>query len=821
VAAEPAPSSTADELFHAKVRPLLKAKCLGCHGDDPKLQGKLDLRTREAAIKGGRNGSALVPGKADASPIYTAVLRTGELVMPPKETGKLTPAEIADLKAWIDAGAPWPAERTAWAGKVYDPADTWAYRPVADPPAPVVKAPPERLRNEIDAFLEAKLVVQGIVPAGPASREVLVRRAYFDLTGLPPTPAQADAFVRDPAPDAFERLIDALLASPHYGERMAQHWLDVVRYADTAGFSNDYERPNAWRYRDYVIRSFNRDKPFDRFIVEQIAGDELAPGDPVGAIAVGFLRMGPWEHTAMSVAALTRQMWLDDVTNAVGVTFLGQGLSCCRCHDHKFDPLPTRDYYRIQAVFAGTQFADAKAPFLPEENTAGFAGLRQAVVEQYKHALVPLTTDKGKDDGTFGMVNGKRDQYHKLALKRFEPAALSVRNDKAAPVVVLKGGSLENPGAEVAPGVLSAVHGSDDSASPNEWNRVPTADAGRRLALARWIADRRNTLTARVVVNRVWQWHFGTGLVATPNNFGKMGGRPAHPELLDRLATVFVDGGWSIKKLHRLIMTSAAYRRAGEPTDAAALRTADPSNRLLSYFPPRRLSAEEIRDAALAISGELNPEAGGPGVFPEINRDVATQPRHVMGGIAPAYRPGPRPEQRNRRTIYTFRYRTLADPMLEVLNRPGADMSCERRDETTVTPQVFALFNSQAMHDRALALAARLAREAAEPAAQVDLAFRLVLGRLPTASQRRRALEHVRAMTEHHRTHPPVRVELPATLTRKMIAERTGEAFLWQERLEVAGYVADVKPWDVPPAVRALAELCLVLLNSNEFVYVY
>ncbi|MGE3806274.1 MAG: PSD1 and planctomycete cytochrome C domain-containing protein [Gemmataceae bacterium] len=808
-AAEPA----AEDLFRRRVQPMLQLKCLGCHGEEKKLRGGLDLRTRAAMLKGGDSGPALVPGNAEKSPLYQAILRTGDVVMPPKESVKLTAEETADLKKWIEAGAPWPAR---FAGqRHYEPADVWAYQPIARPTVPVLES--DDIKTPIDAFIQQGLAAKGLKPAPLADRATLVRRAYFDLTGLPPTPEQIDQFVKDERPDALALLVDKLLASPHHGERMAQHWLDVVRYADTSGFANDYERPHAWRYRDYVVKSFNEDKPFDRFVIEQIAGDELDPNDPEKLIAVGFLRMGPWEHTAMSVAAVTRQLFLDDVTHSVGVTFLGQGLTCARCHDHKFDPVPTRDYYRIQAVFASTQFVDRPAPFQPWENTSYFDDVK-ADAKQHLGLPIKSLTDEA-DAKTSGMITGKRDAYLKLAQQRTAPKCFSVESGKADKVAILKGGALEAAGQQVTPGVLSAVFGSSDS-DAGDWQRIPTSNTGRRLALARWIASPRNTLTARVIVNRVWQMHFGAGLVDTPNNFGKMGGRPSHPELLDWLATWFIDNGWSLKKLHRLIMTSTVYQQSGQHAHLERLREVDPKNRLLAYFPARRLTAEEMRDAMLAATGELNATSGGPPIFPEINWDVAIQPRHIMGGIAPVYQPSPRPGQRNRRTLYAFRYRGLSNPMLEVLNRPNSEMSCERRDETTVTPQVFALFNSQFAHDRALALARRVEREADEPAARVERAFQLAFGRRPTAAQKQACLEHLSELTEHHKAHPPAKRARPAKLVRTSVAEMTGQTFAWEETLDPR-YVPDAKPWDVGPETRALAELCLVLLNANEFVYVY
>ncbi|MBW3542402.1 MAG: PSD1 and planctomycete cytochrome C domain-containing protein [Planctomycetes bacterium] len=899
----------AETLFSAEVLPTLRKRCFGCHGEGKTLEGGLDMRSRDAMAKGGDSGPALVAGQPEESLLFQAVIGDGERVMPPKKADRLTAAEIDALRRWIVAGAPWvePMPGGAvqeskawnnggegvvistsgglspdWTHRRYDPGDVWAFQPVRRYAVPWEslggEGASEQNANPIDAFIAASLAQQGLKAAPPADARTLVRRLSFDLTGLPPSPAEVESFVKDTSAGAYDALVNRLLESSHYGERMAQHWLDVVRYADTSGFSNDYERPNAWRYRDYVIRSFNADKPYDRFLVEQLAGDELDPDDPELLIAGGFLRMGPWEHTGMSVAAETRQQYLDDVTNAVGVTFLAQGLRCAKCHDHKFDPVPTRDYYRLQACFAPVQFADREVEYLAVENVSGFesgrlrterlladartvlAGLRK----NHDQAVAAFLKERGvrsekelpeaeRPERHFGLtrldmslekIYRKRVDYFELELKRYRPYAFSVytgpprlvvsnkpvhlmprpaeRKGTVEIVHILQGGALETPGERVSPGVLTAAFGSNDGDVPTAWNTVPEAMHGRRLALARWIASPSNPLTARVMVNRVWQTHFGTGLVETPNNFGKMGGRPSHPELLDWLATWFIEHGWSVKKLHRLIVSSDTYRRTGEHPQMERVREVDPNNRLLAYFPPRRLSAEELRDAMLAVSGELNPERGGPGVFPEINWEVARQPRHIMGSVAPAYQPSATPEERNRRTIYAFRYRTLPDPLLEVLNRPGSEHSCERRDETTVTPQAFTLFNGQFAHDRALALAGRLMKDTPDPAARVDRAFSLTYSRAPTDEERRLCLDHVERMTAHHRGHQPVEVPLPESVTREMVEELTGETFEWTEELDVlkAGYQRDLKPWDVGPEVRGLAELCLVLLNSNEFAYV-
>jgi hypothetical protein len=947
-------AASAVRLFTETVGPVLKSRCVSCHGGGDLQEGGLDLTSRAAALKGGMSDrKTLVPGKPDESLLYLMVTRRDpDLAMPPDEKESLSPAQIEAVRHWIAGGAPWAETKTPptpaaslagldpwntkspggvvvptsgglsddWTNRTYQPSDIWAYLPLRRVTPPAAKSADSPSRHPIDAFLDAKLAERRLKPAPPADPRTWLRRATFDLTGLPPTAEEADAFVRSIPPSLspsvspsrgndrgtegerdgekpFEAVVDKLLASPHYGEQMARHWLDVVRYADTSGFSNDYERPHAWRYRDYVVRSFNADKPYDRFVLEQLAGDELDPNDPELLIAVGFLRMGPWEHTAMSVAAETRQAFLDDVTNSVGVTFLGQGLRCARCHDHKFDPVPTRDYYRIQACFAPVQFLDRDVAYLPGESIAGLAATRPASERRLAEARAQLAQfDEKREaaqdawakqhgytsiddvppakrppqyDGltdiekSLRKIAQKREAYFQLEMRRFEPQVLSVydgpdvvfdmqrgRPQQAKPgqkraakgltppaaadarptgvvatTAILRGGSLASPGDPVTPGVLSPCADSSDSHAPSAWNTVPATVEGRRLALARWIASDRNPLTARVIVNRVWQMHFGKGLVATPNNFGKMGARPTHPELLDWLAEWFIEHDWSIKKLHRLIMTSAAYRRSGRPGDAAQAAELDAKNERLSYFPTRRLSAEELRDTMAAASGELNLALGGPPVFPEIHWEVALQPRHIMGSVAPAYQPSAMPAERHRRTLYAFRCRTLVDPLLEVFNAPGSETSCERRDQTTVTPQVFALFNGAAVHDRALATAARVLKTPTTPAAgdeaRLDGLFQRILGRPASDEEKRDCLAHLERMRAHHREHEPKPVPPPSHVRREMVEELTGKPFHWEEELDaMRHFVPDLKPWNVDAETRAWSEIALVLLNSNEFVYV-
>jgi len=867
-----------DVIFAWKVLPLLKTRCFACHGADPKKrEAELDLRDRAGLVKGGSSEQpAIVPGKPLQSPLYLAVTRKYAddwPAMPPKENDKLTGDQMQFVKLWIAAGAPWPKPRRLaellkqknpwqvaggvriptsggltrdWSERVYRPENLWAYQPVKRP------QPPDSAANPIDAFINRRLPA-GLTLAPAADRLTLIRRVTFDLTGLPPTRKQVDTFINDAAPGAYRRLVDRLLDSPHYGEQMAVRWLDVVRYADSAGFSNDFPRPNAWRYRDYVVRSFNDDKPYDQFIREQIAGDEINPQDPDHLIATGYLRMGPWEHTAMSVAAVTRQQFLDDVVNAVGVTFLAHELRCAKCHDHKFDPIPTRDYYRMQAIFSPVQFADRRLPYQPDENQRGMAEgrARFEALSRAEGVRSILTLPESErpvaafdaDSERIGhdKVRKKRAQQLQHELKRYRPLALSVysgknartsshkiihqlppakarKNATADPIHILKGGSIESPGARVQPGVLSFVAGSASASA------VTPATEGRRRALAEWIASAENPLTARVIVNRLWLWHFGQPLAGNPNNFGATGKKPTHPQLLEWLAATLVEDGWSFKKLQRRIVLSATYRRSSQHPQPEQLQRLDPQHVSQAAFRPRRLTAEELRDALLAVSGELNREVGGLPAHPEINQEVAMQPRHIMGSVGPAYQADRLPAQRNRRTIYAERIRTLADPMLEVFNKPGPDLSCERRDNSTIAPQAFTLLNSPIVHARALALAARLERE--QPGnleAQLTQAFLLSYQRRPSATEIQLCRKHWRQMTRLHAAQPAVNRQPPRYVVRQMVEEMTGLAFWWVEDLDIysSGYVTDLQPADVGPQIRAMADVCLVLFNSNEFNYVY
>jgi hypothetical protein len=827
------------ELFRNRVLPVLERDCQGCHGSAMALSN-LDLRSREGLLKGGARGPTIVVGDADSSLLIRALEAKGIPQMPPGGADKKVASDVvAAFREWIGAGAPWPeeVEATKWG---YQDEDLWAFRPLR----------PFDSERTVDWFVDAKLRDKGLEAAPRADRRTLIRRVTFDLTGLPPTPSEIDQFERDSSPDAWAKLVDRLLTSPQYGERWGRHWLDVVRYADSSGYSNDFERPNAWRYRDYVIRAFNADKAYDRFVKEQIAGDELYPGDPEAVIATGFLRSGPWEHTAMSVEAVTRQLFLDDVTHATASTFLGLTLGCAKCHDHKFDPIPTRDYYRMVAAFATAEFTRPHVGFLDSENTSRLTENAKFIrtlydttktrMEEYKRALDEAKAAGKETDGeqfeTFKLFQ-KHAQIYKDSLDRFEPKAFAVVSGPSddfpdggptlkypkraeyspSTIHILTGGNLQSPADAVTPGVLSALKRYGGYPEPV----ISDGVEGRRAALAEWIASEKNPLTARVMVNRIWQYHFGRGIAADTSNFGKMGAKPSHPELLDWLAASFIRSGWSVKSVHRAILLSEAYQRDSRHPSIHTVREMDPENKLLARFEPRRLEAEAIRDSILAVSGELNLEAGGPGVFPQINEDVARQPQHRMGSLAPAYYPSPKRSQRNRRTIYTFQQRSLIDPMVEVFNGPSLDLSCERREASTVPTQAFTLFNSQLAHDMALAFAARLEREAPHTDGRIRRAYRLAFGRDPDAKELQDARDHVARMTTWHQETPTPERAKSKPLKHKITSELTGETFEFTQQEMPVRYEPNLHPSEVSAEIRALADFALVLFNTSEFVYIY
>jgi hypothetical protein len=810
------PKFTASQVnfFEKEVKPILTQHCLKCHGAEEKVKGGLRLTTRQAVLIGGDSGPAVDLKDHAASLLLQAISYKDESYrMPPK--GKLADRDIAILTKWVKEGLPLPADQlgsvTAQAapkpkgGIITEEAKRyWAYQPVRRPAVPEITDHIAQISSPIDAFILAKLEEKGLRHAKPADKVALARRAYYDHWGLPPTPKQVDAFVKDSSPDAWEKLIDTLLASPHYGEKWGRHWLDVVRYAETNGYERDGPKPSVWRYRDYVIKSFNDDKPYDQFIKEQLAGDEMSGYKPDAIIATGFYRLGLWDDEPADPLQALYDGY-DDLVSVTGQAFLGMTLNCARCHDHKVDPIPQADYYQMVAFFrdirpfsdtrgvmssanttditppekrrqyetelkarqtriaelarAMTAIENAAIRTMPAEDQRAAEGIdRPAVVRKVPQYLGVLSRS------AYLHLRRTRAELEKRPRPTGQEFALSVNNcdPTPPPVFILPRGNAHAKGPEVKPGFPAVLGVPEPTVILSKLK-----SSGRRTVLANWIASKDNPLTARVMVNRVWQGHFGRGIVPTPNDFGQLGERPTHPELLDWLAAEFMDGGWKLKRLHKLIMMSIAYRRASAG-DAVNLK-ADPSNSLFWRFNMRRLTAEEVRDSILAVSGSLNLKRHGPSVYPRIPKEVlAGQSRPGEGW------PTSPPEEANRRTIYVGVKRSLQVPILATHDQADTDSSCPVRYTTTVPTQALGLLNGEFANEMAEAFAARLVKEVpGDLAAQVTRAIRLTTGRVPPEEEVAKDATFVREMKAEHR-----------------LDDRT-----------------------------ALARYTLLLLNTNEFVY--
>ncbi len=608
----------------------------------------------------------------------------------------------------------------------------WSFQPRSRPRTPEIDNPADRAWavNEIDAFVLARLNEFGIRPAPEAERRTLARRVYFDLIGLPPTPTELTEFLADSSPDAYESLVERLLASPRYGERWGRHWLDVVRFAETEGFEYDNPLSGTWRYRDYVIQAFNDDLPFDRFAREQLAGDELPGDDPARLVAAWFHRLGPVRRNAGNQrVAGSRNEVLTEETNAIGSVFLGLTISCARCHDHMFDPIRQTDYYRLEAFLAAARERNVSLAS-PEELSAW-----QTRTDEVQAECKKLNELRDAAPGEEKQSFETQIEAAESRLPAPLPEICTVENRLAerTPIHVLGRGDADHPGEMVGmrpPGVL-LPEGTPD---------LPANTANPRTRLADWLTEAAHPLTARVLVNRVWQYHFGRGIVPTANDFGVNGDRPSHPELLDWLANRFVDEGWSIKSLHRVILLSRTYRQASRSADEAAGRQRDPDNRLLWRANRRRLEAEELRDAMLSVAGALNVKSGGPGVVVPVDRDL----------VELLYKPGQwavtaDAAEHRRRSVYLLAKRNLRLPFMEVFDQPDTQTSCARRESSTHAPQALELTNGKLSNEMAVALAERLAREAGtDPSRQVELAFALVAGRPPSDVERRRSLEFLR-----------------------------------------------------------------------------
>lgn len=704
--AEETSDSKAALVFRQQIQPIFRKHCLQCHGPDVQ-EGDLRLDHRRSALGRKDKGKpgVIVAGKSRQSRLLkriSAPRDDPERMPPPDEAPPLSRQEVDAIRTWIDQGAVWPED----AETTVDRLAHWAFQPLHTGNPPRVRNRPW-VRNPIDAFVLARLERARMTPAPPASRRAWLRRATLDLLGLPPEPTAVRAFLRDDSPEADARLIDRLLASPAYGERWGRHWLDLVRYADSNGYEVDGDKPLAWKYRDYVVRALNADLPYNRFILEQLAGDELPDATPETVIATGFYRVGPWDAergASVQKSEVVEELYnqLDDLVSTTSQVFLGMTLGCARCHDHKFDPLTAEDYYSLVAVFRGLERQRKGRTELPRP-------------------AAPPRLLAGKDPKQFPQGyffhEPKPQPPETRLLKRGNPKQLGDVVRPAVPVALVK----KQP----------------------VFDKPDAYTSRRRISLARWIARPDNRLSARVIVNRVWQYHFGEGLVRTPNDFGRRGRPPTHPHLLDWLARWFVtDGEWSIKRLHRLIMTSNTYRMSKRMRPEYAAR--DPQNQLLWRFPYQRLEVEAIRDSMLAVSGRLNRQLFGASMYPHIPAAA------LRSGYDPnkVWRPFDE-RSASRRTLYAYVKRTLVVPLLKTLDFCDTTRSAARREITTVAPQALALLNGEFANRQARHFAARLIREAGpDPQAQIDRAFSLALARPPTTLEKREFAAFLKAEAE-------------------------------------------------------------------------
>ena len=714
----------------------------------------------------------------------------------------------------------------------------WAFQPIERP------APPQlgetNVAQPIDAFLTEKLAAKGLSLSSQADKRTLIRRAYFDLTGLPPSPQEVVEFEADASPEAFAKVVERLLESPRYGERWGRHWLDLARYAESEGFKADETRPNAWSYRDYVINAFNEDKPYDRFVKEQIAGDELYPADPWARIGTAFSRNYADESNGANMLQ-RRQEVLQDITDTVALTFMGMTVGCAKCHDHKFDPILQKDYYRLQAFFSHTTIND-EIPIMSrgehaeyqrklavwEQASADIRAEIQALIEPKRQEIIDVRFERYPSELQEYLNTPEEDRspfeklmYHKFQwqmefltsdakiIRSFKGEAKNEYDTLAATLAEFDhlhpgdlplGVGMEDLGTEappthvltlanytakeeqVEPGFLSILQPEPAKYEPPKGMQ----STGRRTALANWLASPENPLTARVMVNRIWHHHFGRGIVATPSDFGWMGDQPTHPELLNWLADEFVQNGWSVKQMHRLIMNSAAYQQSSDHNAGAGKK--DPMNRLLWRFRPQRLDAETIRDSSLAVAGTLNTKMGGPSVFPPLPEGMP-EPR---GG----WELSENSDDHYRRSVYVFVRRNSPYHMLNVMDMPNTHESCARRESTITAPQALAYINSNVTMDWAQRFAGRVLESAAEnPAERVDLAYRLAFQRPADGEEKDSGLTF---LSKHSKViEARIDADEPVALP----------TFLPQGMTQAEG--------------AAFTDFTHTILNSNEFVFAF
>lgn len=883
--------------FEKDVRPILKTNCFQCHGEDGEMKGGLDVRLARFILKGGEHGPAIVAGDPSGSRLLEKI-KKGEM---PKGKAKLKETQIAAIESWIAGGAKTARPEPEKLGPEHSFTDEdrawWAFQPIKRPRVPgssLVNREPEKTAagaranettvqeprspdaNAIDAFVAEKLVKSGLGFSSEASPVTLIRRATFDLTGLPPTPAEVDAFVAEASHEAagghsaYDRLIDRLLSSPAYGERWGRHWLDIAGYSDSDGYTDkDTERKYAYKYRDYVVRALNNDKPIDQFIREQLAGDEMVPqphknlsADAIDKLtATGFLRMAA-DGTGVMNDKTAQNATIADTLKIVGTAFYGMTIGCAQCHDHRYDPITQEDYYRLRAIFepgfdtkswrtpAGrlvslltdSQRAEAakieveakkldaaraekEAEFITEvlekELLKADEKDREPLRAAYRTATAKRTPAQVKmlkehprvmqlSAGSLYLYDTTNKTKHAAELKDMAAEAAAVRAKKpveefvhafeetpktAATVpatFVFHRGDVEQPKQQVKPGDLNILAGQRQVDVPEKSGAVSTT--GRRLAYAQSLTDGKHPLLARVLVNQIWKGHFGKGFVATPGDFGQLGEKPSHPELLDWLACEFMRSGWSLKHVHRLIMTARTYRQTSQ-RDAGRDRI-DPDNRLLSRMNVQRLEAETLRDALLSVSGRLNPKLGGPAVPVTFSEEgqviIGIDTRDTAGRQTGKFVSLNGEEYR--RSIYVEARRSMPLEMFAAFDAPAmTDANCAARPVTTVSPQSLLLMNNVYMREHAQDCAQRIVREAgSDVEKQVPYLWKLCLGHDPSMADESAAVEFVRAQTAHYRTSPAKLEKVSGP------AEKT----------------------DAAPELLGLAALCHALMSSNEFLYI-
>ena len=796
-AGEQRPTAEQTRFFETSIRPLLVEKCFKCHGEK-KQWGGLRLDSRGALLRGGESGAAIVPGRPDKSLLISVIRETDDELRMPKDDS-LTPRQINELVRWVEMGAPFPTE-AGRAERTRDP-NHWAFQPPVRPPVPAVvnSAWPQ---STLDRFILAKLEAAELSPAAQADRRTLIRRVTFDVIGLPPTPEEIDTFLADESPDAFARVVDRLLASPQYGERWGRHWLDVARYADSNGFDENIAHGNAWRYRDYVVAAFNRDKPFDRFVTEQLSGD-LLPFDNEAQqheqlIATGFLSIGP-KVLAETDEAKMRMDIIDEQLDTTGRAFLGLTLGCARCHDHKFDPIATADYYGLAGIFKSTltmtkykKVAEWHEHLLPSAAATAMKTDFDAKVAARKTAIAEFVAnaDKLVRDKLAGMPDAKppekletlypaatraelKQQRDELAALEKAgpdlPAAMGVTEDKVVDIAVHLRGDPLKLGDIVPRRTPSALRGPP---APQFTDK----QSGRRQ-LAEWLIDPQHPLTARVFVNRVWRWHFGRGLVRSTDNFGLLGEAPSHPELLDWLARRFIDDGWSVKSLHRLILNSSTYQQAS--THAPETISRDPENRLFSRAEVRRLEAEAVRDSLLATSGQLDTTIGGS-LLQLKNRAYFFD--HTSIDKTTYDSP--------RRSLYLPVVRNNVFDVFQLLDFPDPAVSGSNRATTVVASQALLMLNSDLVMHAATRLADRLLAEPVDFDQRLSRLYVIAFGREPTDDERQADQAFLARVTRAQAQAPKIDAH-PESETNANTRQQ-----------------------------QAWSTLCHVVLAANEFIYV-